>query len=730
MLPYSHRKEQPSLQARTKQSNNSNLPMANKRSLVKNISDSLKASHLQTQSKDFKYQIQVQSGVDADLSDSSSTEDSPLAKNVHNQMKKHASPSTLIFKQKEMTKPTDEKNEPTTQPRLLNSLFNQRYLTEKPNRIPFLISVNNNFVEGARKPTHLEKWEKKLEEILGSVFAEKNSDMMKFLLGPGLYKNDISQARDAIHDTEWKLLKNNIKQEVVQQLSYIFSIYEDYLKNKLLFSSLRDDELGLENKPLINAIKTSHQDISKNIFITGLLGYQKWIKSQHGTLALFTEKLDLLSDNEMQVCHKHDQFFTLFKNAFYSIFTRNQLAGNLFQNRSGRMKEKWLESCITEILEKIKKYSTLSEIRKNIETLGKESQNHIKKLSDQLRSNQEYYLKSVINEVEIYNKFATNWLYYQKKNPFLIKVLSANLAAHYAGYTSKELINVIIDYSIYCMPHMSQHILLDKNYRTLISKLITPASEFITMWQHPHFLKMIDFARSYRPNKQPYHLDVGAQQPLTWIQLNQLLAFLVCKSELQQLLKNHLQDYINSWNDDNLIPYLKTWLPINDSTQLDVRKNQIEYLLSCLYLASAFEKDNDILYPNTNDTYLGIPLIRYQIQGLYNGSSLLVDSLTSIQEEILFKRKIMSLANISYEAEKIERERKEMSAEDIFNRATHHTQSSLDQSVIQSINQSSYDKFSVYKRRNSSTFFVIGNTNQSTIFSNASEFNSKTKFKL
>lgn len=299
-------------------------------------------------------------------------------------------------------------------------------------------------------------------------------------------------------------------------------------------------------------------------------------------------------------------------------------------------------------------------------------------LSD-LRDYREKYLSGIMKEIKRYTKIANAWLQAEKNNSVSSWLLATNTLNELSDSKEDPFIS-LMGYHLSCLKNPAEHIFLRCGL-TAIPKELSP------YWITPKLLQTLTFARNHHANMLLPRENNEGYLKLNWDEMNQLLAFLVCKSELQQILKNCVQEYINTWNENNWIPWLRILCRPERNIDLIKENGFIEYFISCLYFASALAWD-EILFCHSR------------------AADILGAEFKEIEEKVR-KKELKTLLNYSDAQEKqLYAKQKSLSAEEIFRLATQTSDYFPTASIVIS-DQKPKSEFAAYQRRNSSTFFVV-----------------------
>lgn len=474
------------------------------------------------------------------------------------------------------------------------------------------------------------KWPEFLKEKLLSTIRpilekpnEKNVEIefnrFKFFLGANHYHKRHSQIRDYDISMRAKIFKLYCKIITLQSLPDM-DILKSLLENEIIFSSYE------KIKHRVNEFRhfiALHDEAKERIKVLGFESYAKWVADNSLILAKIKSKLspqesiaiepisDLIKltlydtlletiknktsrvqwwklDDDFSMKLKYERHAYLVK--YREKFIQQLLRGNSFEEMEA------IVASETAVVASINK-STFDA-------------NELSPISAGLPEDEKF---------KSFKLFAKNWLLHYDN----LGESSELLEKGDKIISTKDLIYVLDKYKKsgrwQCMLNKADVQALFKaieqmpispikqeEFRAELEKHY-PSDRFEEILQSESALRFNTKAntKEIREMKIPYPSfleSVIKNDPIEWDRLELVLYYLKCCSEAQVALKNLLLIYISTWSTSGILLMIKQMLLTEN--ELREKKFQVEYLISCLYLASQKQIDEGILFSHTAESVL------------------------------------------------------------------------------------------------------------------------------
>ncbi|MDR3477368.1 MAG: hypothetical protein P4M14_04985 [Gammaproteobacteria bacterium] len=560
----------------------------------------------------------------------------------------------------------------------LSGLRHANTRTYSPNRFEpephSPIELKGKLFNGKQQPpetpftsAHLKKWESISNKAIVNLKQEVvlDLDKLKFFLGPAIYPLRCHYEKGGLKELEWRLNKLNCKKFYLTQALYGIEIYCKYLEHTRLFL-VNPDEFGKTTQKFKDKFEALHH-VHADKMEEGLISYKSWITKEQAVFFgnEFSSKWrQIKKSDSYKMDEETKEKLQIALIEYVNIgLERTVYASSLLDPKTIEMLKNLFNQLKINLLKIMEKEDDLEQLVKFIKQEISRLSDEIKVLSGELEKLNKILAAAIIVETSEYQKFAEKWLSNEDNYVSVYDEMLLNDENEWVGLTKEQLVTLIVRFNsnetlarqtnaiksfykrekeidIYQQRFQSQ---LRKHYiDTEFEPLIMASRLFhkIVEKQKTAVILSIDdgekAALSAIADNTSMLLRSVLQSPLEWHQLTQVLDCVACKSEAQQSLKMKLQSFIDYRDPGSTYNYLNTLL--FSSEELLERRRQVNYLVSCLYLASALQRDDGILFKLHRDgadgACVGVDLILNNFKKDNIKSSLLKNLLEAFLNEI------------------------------------------------------------------------------------------------
>ncbi|MDR3550716.1 MAG: hypothetical protein P4L31_04840 [Candidatus Babeliales bacterium] len=529
-------------------------------------------------------------------------------------------------------------------------------------------------VEKRSLPAVHQRWEEFAIDHIMKVLCDPKSHLegLKFLLGPSLGLIQRHYEGGDLKRLEWNRYKLQCKKSYYTLALDGIEIYKKYLEHKKIFSADAED---FENPS--QEFKKSYEDMKEIYSETmglGLVAYKK----------LIVKKLFMTYGREFQKKWEEKKDAASYK--LIDLEDKKHFEESLERYLDDWSKDESVKqsqsnprmlSIFRFLLNDIKKAIFIIVTQeKDLQEISQEINFELSKISDELvkleqeiDGQQIQYETALAVEIESYRALVNKWLSNDGNyQAIYAKVIVADEHG-YLGTNPKGLIDIIIEYNSGENPVDNRNAAIgfyrklreEKGYRQAFQ--VDLRKHFFDVDFESHVDHAIKLHQGMREQKEHAEtnlderiknalllmasntrtwLESSIANPLEWHELTQLLTLIACKSEAQQSLKLKLQTYIDS-RDPKL--HYSCYLAGFNNSELFKRRRQVGYLISCLYIASALQIDERVLFDLKKDQYknfiVGVDLILENMR---------LDKITSSRLKVLLEEFLaeVSLRKVVY----------------------------------------------------------------------------------
>lgn len=498
------------------------------------------------------------------------------------------------------------------------------------NKLPLKIPECNSPKELPASPN---SWDNRSDEKIQDAVKSFKGDLneLRFLLGPAFNSIQSQYENGALDAIVWKFYKAETKRKFQEKFLQGIDVYSRYLKYKAVFSQEDEAETSEQGKKF-NSLKKTHP----NEIVTIEKYLNNWIDAYSGSLSirLIESKLKSITNKDVLKLtgETKDRFRSLITEWLDKEMEQEFCKDNLMDGNIKKMHLSFIKSFKEALIADWPKESCLEILCSNISDELVVTNKEIRQLELKYKKSVATYSIEMQVEAKRYRKSAEIWLSDNINYESMKEMLFSEEIAGFKGRTVNELIDDIINYSTIRTMQTKGIKWVDNTFKIAPTDKIEVALELEKSFFSPRFEKTRDVAKKIHKlikkvkdnfeNTQDQDekdacniiitdtrrwMSAWISNPLGWAKLKQILEYLSCKSEAQQDLKMKLLKYIDTRSIRQELMNI-----VYDEDELLERRRQVEYLVSCLYSASALELDEGILFssPSNNDSEMvGVNLI-------------------------------------------------------------------------------------------------------------------------